>query len=204
MRRDNVIDEKDKDDIFDGYMDEETIEMISEEFPVLTEDEKDRIFASIERKLDIKSEKTFLTSDSVEGVEKYNRSQIVRFAGLAAAFTIIVAGLGGGNLLLHNLNKNAPPGPEPEMATQAVTGTSRSTTTIAFTYTTATAKTSILSVQTTTASAASSSATRRLPATSSRRSSKKRRPSRSNPKFPCGRVIFPSRIFLGGTLHESE
>jgi hypothetical protein len=159
LRRDNVIEEKDKDDIFDGYMDEETIEMISEEFPVLTEDEKDRIFASIERKLNIKSEKTFLTSDSVEGVEKYNRSQIVRFAGLAAAFTLIVAGLGGGSYLLHNLNKNAPPGPEPEITTQAVTGTSRSTTTIAFTYTTATAKTSILSVQTTTGTAASSSVT---------------------------------------------
>lgn len=143
---------KDKDDIFDGFMDEKTIEMISEDFPVLTDDEKDRIFASIERKLDIKSEKTFLTSDDVEGVERYHRSQIVRIAGLAAALTIIVSGLGGGSYLLHNLNKNAPPGPDPEI-TQAVTGTSKYTTTSALNYTTTIANASTVGGMTNTSAA---------------------------------------------------
>lgn len=121
---------KNKDDIFDRYIDEKTIEMISDGFPVLTEEEKDRIFASIERKININCEKNDKKTDSVDGVEKYERPQLVRLAGFAAALTIIIGGLGGMSYFLSNFNKNAPPVPQPEITTEAVTGTTAVQTTV--------------------------------------------------------------------------
>lgn len=121
---------KNKDDIFDRYIDEKTIEMISDGFPVLTEEEKDRIFASIERKININCEKNDKLTDSVDGVEKYERPQLVRIAGFAAALTIIIGGLGGMSYFLSNFNKNAPPVPQPEITTEAVTGTTAVQTTV--------------------------------------------------------------------------
>ena len=42
-----------KTDFFDKIIDEKTVEKISEDYPVLSEEEKDRIFSLVERKLNI-------------------------------------------------------------------------------------------------------------------------------------------------------
>ena len=42
-----------KTDFFDKEIDERTVEKISDDFPVLSDEEKDRIFANVERKLNI-------------------------------------------------------------------------------------------------------------------------------------------------------
>jgi len=96
-----------KNDLFDD-VDDETVEKLSQEFPVLTDEEKDRIFAMSERKYNIVSEIVSENDGDVKGVEQYKRPVWHRFAGIAAAIAIIAGGFGGGAALMNSLKKSAP------------------------------------------------------------------------------------------------
>ncbi|HRR77301.1 MAG TPA: hypothetical protein P5191_10885 [Ruminococcus sp.] len=96
-----------KNDIFDD-IDDETVEKLSQEFPVLTDEEKDRIFAMSERKYNIVSEIVIENDEDVKGVEQYRRPVWHRFAGIAAAIAIIAGRAGSGAVLMNSLKKSAP------------------------------------------------------------------------------------------------
>ena len=117
-------------DIFRN-MDDLTIERIADIHPVLTAEEKERMFAMSERKFNI-TEKRFPQGynseteddDEVEGVEEYDRPAWLRYLTTAAALVL----LGGGLAVGHNLLKRrpAPDGENnvpPVIATELETGT---------------------------------------------------------------------------------
>ncbi len=92
--------------------DDETIEKIAEEIPVLDDAAKERILKLCERKMDINMKKDiknnikrtdYDNSDVVKGVEKYNRPKWYRPVMSTAASLLVVAGVGGAIALKGNL-----------------------------------------------------------------------------------------------------
>ncbi|WP_028517550.1 hypothetical protein [Ruminococcus flavefaciens] len=73
------------------------IDKISEEFPVLTEAEKERIFAMSEKKYNMdnqdKNNMVFDEDTEVRGVEQYNRPILSRIVSTAAAVAVLTQAL---------------------------------------------------------------------------------------------------------------
>jgi len=98
--------------------DDETIEKIAEEIPVLDDAAKERILKLCERKMDLKMNKDikkdnikrtdYDNSDTVKGVEKYNRPKWYRPVMSTAASLLVVAGIGGAIALKGNLKPEDP------------------------------------------------------------------------------------------------
>ncbi|MBP5431875.1 hypothetical protein [Ruminococcus sp.] len=118
-------------------LDDMDIEKIAQDFPVLTDEEKERIFAMSERKYNIesniKTDKNETKDDSedgvvVSGVERYNRPLWHRYTSIAAAAVLAVGGITGSMLLL----KKRP---------SVINTTDQTTTTINISKTTETATT---------------------------------------------------------------
>ncbi|MBR1822655.1 MAG: hypothetical protein IJ779_00320 [Ruminococcus sp.] len=111
--------------------DEATIERIANIHPILTEEEKERMFSMSERKFNIKEKKypqgysDDEYDDDVDGVEEYDsRPAWLRYLTTAAALVL----LGGALAVGHNLLRRRP-APEnnnnipPSIATELATGT---------------------------------------------------------------------------------
>ena len=81
------------DDLFRNISDK-TAGRLSEEYPVLKDEQKERLYAMSKRKYNINE--TFDNNDSeVSGVEKYRRPKWYNGASIAAAAVLLVAGIGG-------------------------------------------------------------------------------------------------------------
>lgn len=113
----------DKNELFDNEMDEKTVESISDNFPILTDEEKDRIFSLIEREFDTPDIKHEDYKDEVSGVERCIRPRWMEMLGTAAMIAIVVGSLGGGSYFVNNMKKNAPKDVKQEVTTEAVTTT---------------------------------------------------------------------------------
>lgn len=87
------------------------IDKISEEFPVLTDAEKERIFAMSEKKYNMDNQEKdnvgFDDESEVRGVEQYNRPILSRITSIAAAAVILMAGISGGTAFIK-FKKNNP------------------------------------------------------------------------------------------------
>ncbi|MCR5600970.1 MAG: hypothetical protein K6G33_09565 [Ruminococcus sp.] len=110
-----------KSKLFDDEMDEKTVEIISDDFPILTDEEKDRIFSLIEKEFDTDTSKNNDYGDEVKGVEKIVRPRWIERLGTAAMIAIVFGGLGGGGYLMSNMEKNAPKDREQEVTTETLT-----------------------------------------------------------------------------------
>ena len=106
-----------KNDIFENT-DDMTLEKMSQEFPVLTDEEKERIFAMSERKYNINK---FNENDEskfedfgtdinyeVKGVEQYKRPIWYRTLSVAAAAVLMFGGVAGSMMLLKHGSRNLP------------------------------------------------------------------------------------------------
>ncbi|GEM_PF-2865648 len=80
---------------------DEIMREISEEYPVLSDEEKDRIFNKSEQKLISED----ITGEQVSGVETY-KPQIYKYIGIAAAFLLVC---GGGTALYMNVRPSRSP-----------------------------------------------------------------------------------------------
>jgi len=87
-------------------LDDMDIDMIAQEFPVLTPDEKERIYAMSERKYDkeTNNENDFSDKDEivVSGVEHYKRPVWYKYASAAAAVILVIGGISGSMLLMKH------------------------------------------------------------------------------------------------------
>ena len=99
---------KDNDLFFD--LDDETIDMLAQEFPVLTDEEKERMYAMSERKYNI-SENTneeYSSETEVSGVERYSRPKW-KTASVAASLALLI---GAGSFGGYNIAKQLHSGTE--------------------------------------------------------------------------------------------
>lgn len=80
-------------DIFND-IDDKTAERLSNEYPVLNDEQIERLYAMSKRKFDINNE-NLNNSIDVSGVEKYRRPKWYKGASVAAAAVLLVAGIGG-------------------------------------------------------------------------------------------------------------
>ena len=80
---------------------DEIMREISEDYPVLSDEEKDRIFNKSEQKLISED----VTGEQVSGVETY-KPQIYKYIGIAAAFLLVC---GGGTALYMNVRPSRSP-----------------------------------------------------------------------------------------------
>ena len=111
--------------------DDMTVEIIAGSYPVLTDEEKERMFAMSERKFNIKERKypqdykndtdEEYDDDEVEGVEEYDRPMWLKFVSTAAALMLVGGGLAVGRNLLRRrpVPDNHTP---PNIATAVSTG----------------------------------------------------------------------------------
>ena len=94
-----------KDDLF-KELDDMDIDSIAQEFPVLTADEKERIYAMSERKYNIgnNTDKDYSDTDEtvVSGVEQYKRPSWYKYTSAAAALVLAIGGISGSMLLLKH------------------------------------------------------------------------------------------------------
>ena len=97
--------------------DEMVVEKVAQEFPVLTEEEKERIFAMSERKYnsDMNKENNnkfedFNTDKNIEvkGVEQYKRPLWSRSLSIAAATVLMVGGVAGSMMLMQRGGRHVP------------------------------------------------------------------------------------------------
>lgn len=109
--------------------DERTIERLTEGRKVMTEAERERIFAMSKTKLyDMKRNAAhFGAEDFVNGVESYNKPMIMKFAGMAAAAVMLIGGVGGAAYLAHKTGR--PTGPDDVNVSQPATQMTTSCTT---------------------------------------------------------------------------
>ena len=109
--------------LFDNEMDEKTVERISNNFPVLTDEEKDRIFSFIEKEFgeDTETIEHDDFDDEVSGVERCIRPRWLEVLGTAAMIAIVVGSLGGGSYFMNHINKNAPKDSDQESTTNITT-----------------------------------------------------------------------------------
>lgn len=107
--------------------DEMIVEKVAEEFPVLTDEEKERIFAMSERKYNISQNKdnnnkfedfTSDTGNEVKGVEQYKRPMWYKTLSIAAAAVLMVSGVAGSMMLMQRGGSHVP---MTEVETTAVT-----------------------------------------------------------------------------------
>ena len=111
--------------------DDMTIDKISQEFPVLTKEEKERIFAMSEKKYDSGSERTINTAEfsdeaEVTGVERYKRPIWYKYMSIAAAVVLMVGGISG-SLMLMNRGSRITPAADPETTVPTETETTETT-----------------------------------------------------------------------------
>lgn len=136
---------KDNRNIFDN-MDDNSVGMISDYFPVLTDKEKDRIFLMSERKLNKNTSEQSIENDDVVEIENYSRPVWHRYLGMAAAFVIAVIGIGGGGYLMHSMKKTAPEKNNSEIVTESATTVTQVTSTNATVSTTTTTNNNVKTV----------------------------------------------------------
>ena len=79
------------DDVFND-IDSRTADRLAKEYPVLRDEQKERLYAMSKRKFDIKIDNS---SIDVSGVEKYRRPKWFKGVSVAAAALLLVAGIGG-------------------------------------------------------------------------------------------------------------
>ena len=89
--------------------DDALIDRITEEYPILDTDEKERLYAMSKKKYDnTQTENTNVYTEEM-GVERYRKSFAARFAGVAAAVLAVTVVIGGGAMLLGQDNGNIGP-----------------------------------------------------------------------------------------------
>lgn len=79
------------DDVFND-IDSKTADRLAKEYPVLRDEQKERLYAMSKRKFDIKIDNS---SIDVSGVEKYRRPRWFKGVSVAAAALLLVSGIGG-------------------------------------------------------------------------------------------------------------
>lgn len=79
------------DDVFND-IDSRTADRLAKEYPVLRDEQKERLYAMSKRKFDIKIDNS---SIDVSGVEKYRRPRWFKGVSVAAAALLLVSGIGG-------------------------------------------------------------------------------------------------------------
>ena len=80
------------DDIFND-IDSKTADRLSKEYPVLRDEQKERLYAMSKRKFDIKNVNDNNGID-VSGVEKYRRPKWYKGVSVAAAAILLTGGIG--------------------------------------------------------------------------------------------------------------
>ena len=91
------------DDVFND-IDSKTADRLSKEYPVLRDEQKERLYAMSKRKFDIKNENN---SIDVSGVEKYRRPAWYKGVSIAAAAVLLIGGIGG-SMYFISRNGKAP------------------------------------------------------------------------------------------------
>lgn len=110
-----------KTDFFDEIIDEKTVEKISEDYPVLSDEEKDRIFSIVERKLNIDKVVNSDHGEEVSGVEGYIRPRWMNIISIAASAAVLFGGIGSSVCLMHNMKPGASDEPTPEVVDEIET-----------------------------------------------------------------------------------
>ena len=113
------------------------IERLTEGKRVMTDAERERIFAMCKKKLENMKNAVSadMGEDNVNGVETYRRPVLTRFAGMAAAALLVVGGIGGGAYVAHNMKHTSPDEVVVQPATGVVTTSAVTVTTGTGTYT---------------------------------------------------------------------
>ncbi len=100
--------------IFRG-LDDETVDRISEKYPVLTDRDREQLFSKSEKKYNkeaemginnVKARKIVDDGDEVSGVDRYTGRMWRRYAAMAAAFVLVAGGIGGSVALAKHISKN--------------------------------------------------------------------------------------------------
>ena len=132
-----------KNDLF-MKLDDMDIDRIAQDFPVLSDDEKERIFAMSERKYNIENNLNAATDndideEAVSGVERYKRPAWYKYASAAAALVLMIGGLSGSFMIISRNSRmnhsnevpttSATGEPATNNTTTAATGTTTDTTT---------------------------------------------------------------------------
>ncbi|MBR6995159.1 MAG: hypothetical protein IKH96_03980 [Ruminococcus sp.] len=91
------------DDVFND-IDSRTADRLAKEYPVLRDEQKERLYAMSKRKFDIKIDNS---SIDVSGVEKYRRPRWFKGVSVAAAALLLVSGIGG-SMYYISRNGKAP------------------------------------------------------------------------------------------------
>lgn len=91
------------DDVFND-IDSKTADRLAKEYPVLKDEQKERLYAMSKRKFDIKIDNS---SIDVSGVEKYRRPKWFKGVSVAAAALLLVSGIGG-SMYYISRNGKAP------------------------------------------------------------------------------------------------
>lgn len=91
------------DDVFND-IDSRTADRLAKEYPVLRDEQKERLYAMSKRKFDIKTDNS---SIDVSGVEKYRRPKWYKGVSVAAAALLLVSGIGG-SMYYISRNGKAP------------------------------------------------------------------------------------------------
>ncbi len=91
------------DDVFND-IDSRTADRLAKEYPVLRDEQKERLYAMSKRKFDIKIDNS---SIDVSGVEKYRRPRWYKAVSVAAAALLLVTGIGG-SMYYISRNGKAP------------------------------------------------------------------------------------------------
>lgn len=94
------------------------LDKMSQEFPVLTDEEKERIFAMSERKYNISKNNEDVnnkfedfdtdTNNEVKGVEQYSQPMWYRIISVAAAAVLTFGGVAGSMMLMKHGSRNIP------------------------------------------------------------------------------------------------
>ena len=84
--------------------DNDTLKAVADAHPMLSDAKKDELYSRISERVSVGDD----YADSVSGVEVKHGRGASRFVGFAAALALVLAGLGGGGLLLKNRMGAAP------------------------------------------------------------------------------------------------